>query len=135
VIDDYGHHPVEIRATLESLERFAAGRRRVVVFQPHRYSRTLALWDDFVAAFDGVERLLVCDVYAAGETPRAGADAWHLAEAIRARGVAAEAVGDAASAGERLIESAESGDVVLTLGAGDVWKAGDALLERRGEGA
>jgi len=132
VVDDYGHHPAEIRATLRSLERFADGRRRLVVFQPHRYSRTRALWDDFAAAFDGLERLLVCDVYAAGERPLPGTDAARLAAAIRSRGVAAEHAGDAASAGRRLCELAEAGDVVLTLGAGDVWKAGAALLASRG---
>jgi UDP-N-acetylmuramate--alanine ligase len=135
VVDDYGHHPVEIRATLESLSRFAGSRRRVVVFQPHRYSRTRALWDDFVAAFDGVDRLLVCDVYAAGEPPLPGADARRLAAAIRERGVEAEAAGDAAAAAERLAGSVAPGDVVLTLGAGDVWRAGAALLEARGEDA
>ena len=134
VVDDYGHHPVEIGATLECLERFAAGRRRIVVFQPHRFTRTRALWTDFVAAFDGVDLLLVCDVYAAGELPLPGYDAARLAEAIAERGVAAEAVGDPASAAQRLVGAARPGDVVLTLGAGDVWRSGAALLEeRRGE--
>jgi UDP-N-acetylmuramate--alanine ligase len=131
VVDDYGHHPVEIRATLANLERLAGGRRRVVVFQPHRYSRTRALWQDFVEAFDGLERLLVCDVYAAGEAALVGVDAARLAAAIRERGVDAEAVGDVAGAGRRLAALVERRDVVLTLGAGDVWKAGAALLDSR----
>jgi UDP-N-acetylmuramate--alanine ligase len=129
VVDDYGHHPAEIQATLETLRRFAGERRTLVVFQPHRYTRTRALWDEFRTAFADADVLLVCDVYAAGETPIAGIDGRALAAALRARGHGdASFAGGVDEAARRLVERARPGDVVLTLGAGDVHRAADGLL-------
>jgi UDP-N-acetylmuramate--alanine ligase len=132
VIDDYGHHPTEIRATLEALRRFAGGRRTLVLFQPHRYTRTQALWDEFCKAFNQADVLLLTDIYPASEEPIPGISAEGLAQAIGERGHRQVAwAGDLRQAGERLAAEAREGDVVLTLGAGSVWTAGEELLRRR----
>ncbi len=133
VIDDYGHHPTEIRATLETLRRRAGARRTVVLFQPHRYSRTQALWDEFCKSFLQSDLLLLTDIYPASEEPTAGVTAEALAQAIAERGHRQVAwAGDLKSATDRLAQEAREGDVVLTLGAGSVWTAGEELLRRRG---
>jgi UDP-N-acetylmuramate--alanine ligase len=103
----------------------------VVLFQPHRYTRTHHLWDEFCRAFHEADVLLVTDVYAAGEEPIAGATGDALAAAIAARGhQQASYAGDLKSAAVRLAEEAREGDVVLTLGAGSVWTAGDEVLKK-----
>ncbi|HET7292034.1 MAG TPA: UDP-N-acetylmuramate--L-alanine ligase [Vicinamibacteria bacterium] len=131
VIDDYGHHPTEIRATLEALRARAGAGRTLVLFQPHRYTRTQALWDEFCHAFHEADRLLLTDVYAAGEAAREGVSAEALARAIAERGHRSVAyAGDLAAATERLLAEARKGDFVLTLGAGSVWHAGEELLRR-----
>ncbi len=131
VIDDYGHHPTEIRATLETLRRRAGTRRTLVLFQPHRFTRTQALWDDFCTAFGDADVLRLVDVYPASEDPIEGVTSEALARAIAERGHADVAwVGDLRAAGERLAREAVAGDVVLTLGAGSVWTAGEELLRR-----
>ncbi len=136
VIDDYGHHPTEIRATLETLRTRAGARRTVVLFQPHRYTRTHALWDEFCRAFHMADRVLVTDVYPAGEEPIAGVTAELLSAAIGERGHRNVAyAGDLKAAAARLAEEAREGDVVLTLGAGSVWTAGDHLLKTKTTGA
>jgi UDP-N-acetylmuramate--alanine ligase len=133
VIDDYGHHPTEIRATLETLRRRAGSRRTVVLFQPHRFTRTQALWDEFCKAFLQSDVLLLTDIYPASEEPIPGITAEALASAIAERGHRQVAwAGDLKAASERLAEEAREGDVVLTLGAGSVWTAGEELLRRRG---
>jgi len=133
VIDDYGHHPTEIRVTLEALRRRAGERRTVVLFQPHRFTRTQALWDDFGRAFHQADVLLLTDIYPASEEPIPGVTAEALARAVAERGHRQVAwAGDLKSATERLAAEAREGDVVLTLGAGSVWTAGDELLRRRG---
>ncbi len=129
VIDDYGHHPTEIRATLAALRRAVPDRRLVVVFQPHRYSRTQGLFEEFCTAFHDADVLFVLDIYPACEDPIAGIDAPALVEAIRRHGqkdvTHAPALDEiAATVVPRLAE----GDVVLTLGAGSVWRAGEAIL-------
>jgi UDP-N-acetylmuramate--alanine ligase len=132
VVDDYGHHPTEIRATLEALRRRAGPRRTLVLFQPHRFTRTQALWDDFCKAFHQADVLLLTDIYPASEEPIPGVTAEALARAIAERGHRQVAwVGDLRAATERLAAEAREGDVVLTLGAGSVWTAGDELLRRR----
>jgi UDP-N-acetylmuramate--alanine ligase len=129
VVDDYGHHPAEIRATLETLRLRAGARRTLVLFQPHRYTRTQALWDDFCLAFGEADVLRLVDVYPASEDPIPGVSAEALARAIAARGHRDVAwVGDVRAAGERLAREVRAGDVVLTLGAGSVWTAGEELL-------
>ena len=133
VIDDYGHHPTEIKATLETLKARAAGRRTVVLFQPHRFSRTHALWDDFCRSFHLADVVLLTDVYPASEEPIAGVTSEALAQAIAERGHRHAAyAGDLRSAAEMLAGEAREGDVVLTLGAGSVWTAGEELLKGRG---
>jgi len=135
VVDDYGHHPTEIRATLETLRGRAGSRRTVVLFQPHRYTRTQHLWDEFCRAFHLADVLLLADVYPAGEEPIPGVNSEALAQAIAKRGHSQVVyAGDLKSAGERLAQEARTGDVVLTLGAGSVWTAGDELLKRRAGG-
>jgi UDP-N-acetylmuramate--alanine ligase len=132
VIDDYGHHPTEVRVTLETLRVRAGARRTLVLFQPHRYTRTRLLWDEFCRAFHQADVLLLTDVYAAGEEPIPGVTAEALARAIAERGHRHAAyAGDLAAASERLAAEAREGDVVLTLGAGSVWTAGEELLKRR----
>jgi UDP-N-acetylmuramate--alanine ligase len=132
VIDDYGHHPTEIRATLQALRARAGPRRTVVLFQPHRFTRTRLLFEEFGRAFSEADVVLVTDVYAAGEEPIEGASAEDLARALAARGGApAVYAGELASARERLAGLVRPGDVVLTLGAGNVWMAGEDLLHRR----
>jgi UDP-N-acetylmuramate--alanine ligase len=132
VIDDYGHHPTEIRATLETLRGRAGARRTVVLFQPHRYTRTHHLWDEFCRAFHLADVLLLADIYPAGEEAIDGVTSQALCEAITRRGHRqAIYAGDLKAAAERLAREVKDGDVVLTLGAGSVWTAGDELLKRR----
>ena len=132
VVDDYGHHPTEIRATLETLRARAGSRRTVVLFQPHRYTRTQHLWDEFCRAFHLADVLLVADIYPAGEEAVEGVTSQALAEAISRRGHRQVAyAGDVRAAAERLAHEVREGDVVLTLGAGSVWTAGEELLKRR----
>lgn len=128
VVDDYGHHPAEIRATLEAA-REAFDRRLVVAFQPHRHTRTQLLWEDFVTAFNAAHTLVLTDIYGAGEAPIEGVTAQKLAEAIVAHGhqdvTWAGGVEDVAT---RLREIVRPGDLVVTLGAGSIWQAGEELL-------
>jgi UDP-N-acetylmuramate--alanine ligase len=132
VIDDYGHHPTEIRVTLDALRRRAGERRTVVLFQPHRFTRTQALWDDFGKAFHQADVLLLTDVYPASEDPIPGVTAEALAKAIAGLGHKQVVwAGDLEAATERLVAQVREGDVVLTLGAGSVWTAGEKLLLRR----
>ncbi|GAB4262003.1 MAG: UDP-N-acetylmuramate--L-alanine ligase [Deferrisomatales bacterium] len=134
VVDDYGHHPTEVQAVLKAV-REAYDRRVVAVFQPHRYSRTRDLFERFLTAFYGADLLLVTDIYPAGEAPLPGTDAARLAEGIRAHGhKEVEFVADLARVPEVLEPKLQPGDLVITLGAGNVWQAGQALLRRlRGE--
>jgi UDP-N-acetylmuramate--alanine ligase len=128
VMDDYGHHPTEIKTTLESLQTSWPERRKVVVFQPHRYTRTRALFDEFTRAFYLSDVLIVLPVYAASEAPIAGVDSVGLSSAIRAHGhrEVLDAV-DMEAAVAILKGILHAGDIVLTLGAGDVWKVGERL--------
>lgn len=121
LIDDYGHHPREIAATLEALRSGWPGRRVVVAFQPHRYTRTRALFEDFAQVLSEVDVLLLTEVYAAGEAPLAGADGRTLSRAIRARGqVDPIFVEDVHELPEVLPGVLQDGDILLTLGAGDI---------------
>ena len=121
VIDDYGHHPVEIRATLEAAESAWPDRRIIAVFQPHRYSRVRDLWEDFCAAFNRSSEVLVCPVYPAGEAPIPGVDAERLADEMRHRGHrGTRAVRDLDHGLQTLVDLVQPGDVVITLGAGNV---------------
>jgi UDP-N-acetylmuramate--alanine ligase len=128
IVDDYGHHPTEVSATLEAVRQGWPSRRLVLAFQPHRYTRTRDLLDDFGKALSECDVLLVTEVYAAGETPIAGADGRAICRAVRSRG-AVEPVFV-----ERVDELAESlrgvlhdGDVVLTMGAGNMGEVAQEL--------
>ena len=130
VIDDYGHHPTEIRATLAAARQ--CGFEKVhVIFQPHRYSRTQLLMDDFATAFRDADSLLVLDIYAASEQPIAGITAEALANRItEAGGQEALYVPSFAQAAELVAKAARAGDMVLTLGAGSIWQLGPQVLEQ-----
>jgi UDP-N-acetylmuramate--alanine ligase len=131
VVDDYGHHPAEIRATLAAAREVWPDRRIVVGFQPHRYSRTQALFRDFLSAFHDANELVVFDVYAAGEQPIEGATGERLCEAIREHGhKGARYAGKATEATDEVARALRPGDIFLTMGAGDVWKLGESLLPR-----
>jgi UDP-N-acetylmuramate--alanine ligase len=130
VVDDYGHHPTEIKATLQAARDAWPNRRIVVVFQPHRYSRTRALFDEFSRSFYQSDMLLVLPIYSAGEPRIEEVDSGSLCEAIRKHGHKDVFYHpDFAAALEALQEAVQTGDVVLTLGAGDVWKLGESLVE------
>jgi UDP-N-acetylmuramate--alanine ligase len=129
VVDDYGHHPVEIKATLSAA---CAGwpRRVVAVFQPHRYSRTEALFDEFLVAFYQADHVAVMDVYAAGEEVRPEVSAENLANGISEHGHKSCCyTGDAEATVEHLQAVLQPGDIVITLGAGNVWQVGEDLLK------
>jgi UDP-N-acetylmuramate--alanine ligase len=135
-VDDYGHHPTEIAATIAAAKAAWADRRLVVVFQPHRFTRTIDLFDEFAAVLSGCEVLLLLPVYSAGEEPVSGADSKSLARAIRARGAVEPVfVEELDSLPDVLAKILKSGDVVLTLGAGSIGSAAvglpDALRARR----
>jgi UDP-N-acetylmuramate--alanine ligase len=128
IVDDYGHHPAEIEATLDAAQR-GFGRRVVVAFQPHRYTRTKLLFDEFTRAFNKADVLLVTEVYPGGEKPIAGATGEALAEAIRAHGHhAVSYVPDKKRVAEALLDVVEPGDLVIALGAGDINASARELL-------
>ena len=130
VVDDYGHHPTEIRATLSAAKQ-GWGRRLVVLFQPHRYTRTRDLVSEFAHAFDQAEVVFITEIYPAGEPAIPGVSGEKLAEAIRAAGHQGVTwVDRKETLAERVLPALQPGDVVITLGAGDIWKAGIELLER-----
>src|SRR5438445_360004 len=131
VVDDYGHHPAEIRATLAAAKA-GFDCRTVTVFQPHRYSRTRDLRPEFLTAFNQADVLIVMDIYPAGEAPIPGVTAEDLAEGIRAHGHRDVTYlgSDRARVVEHLCETTRPGDLVLTLGAGDVGLLGPELLKR-----
>jgi len=129
VVDDYGHHPAEIKATL-SAARGGWSKRLVVVFQPHRYSRTQALFEEFTTAFYQADHLVLMDVYAAGEQPTAGATAADLAAGIAGHGHKdVHYIAGKDGVLEHLQKTVRDGDLVLTLGAGNVWQVGEALIK------
>ena len=130
VVDDYGHHPTEIKATLAAAKIGSAGRRIVVLFQPHRYSRTKDQMEGFAQAFNNADELLVADIYAASEDPIEGVTSKALTEAIKRFGHKnARYVGPLEGAAEALRDQVHSGDLVVTLGAGPVYRAGEQLLD------
>ena len=135
LIDDYGHHPREISATIAGLRASYPQRRLVVIFQPHRYSRTRDLFEDFCEVLSGVDVLLLSEVYAAGESPVAEADGRALARGIRTRGkVSPVFVQQLTEVSGLLADVIEDGDLLLTLGAGDVGSLPAALVERYARG-
>lgn len=130
LVDDYGHHPTELRATLEAARQAWSERRLVMIFQPHRYSRTRDLFEDFVKVLSSCDVLLLLDVYAAGEEPVAGADGRALARSVRQRGLVDPIFVDTIDAvPEVLSRVIHPGDVVLTQGAGNVSTLAQLLSE------
>jgi UDP-N-acetylmuramate--alanine ligase len=131
VVDDYGHHPTEIRATLAAVRSAWPKRRLMVLFQPHRYTRTQGLFREFCTAFHEADQLFVSEIYAAGEAEIEGVNATALVESIKMYGhrhvFLAPEVEEIA---EYLLPILEEGDVVLTLGAGNILTAGEQLLEK-----
>ncbi|MEZ5422572.1 MAG: UDP-N-acetylmuramate--L-alanine ligase [Pyrinomonadaceae bacterium] len=131
VVDDYGHHPTEILATLGAAKNAATGRRTVVIFQPHRYTRTQELMDDFVVAFNNADVLFVLDIYAASETPIEGITAEVLTENIKRFGHKnVTYIGDIEKATDRVVPELLPGDLVITLGAGTVTRLSDEIVAR-----
>ncbi len=127
LIDDYGHHPAEIRATLEAA-RGCEFKRLLVLFQPHRYTRTKELWDEFCRAFNHADVLLLTDVYAASELPIPGITGEALAEAVRAAGHKQVMYFGSMHEGiEWLLKESRAGDAIMTVGAGSVGRAADEL--------
>jgi len=129
VIDDYGHHPTEIRATIGAI-RDSWKRPLTVVFQPHRYTRTRDLFDEFLTAFEGADRLVLTEIYPAGEDPISGITGEALYQAIKRKGhLDVEFVPDKNQIVAQLAEKLNGGEIALTLGAGDIYKVGEALVE------
>jgi UDP-N-acetylmuramate--alanine ligase len=127
-VDDYGHHPTELAATIAAARDAWPGRRLVVCFQPHRYTRTLALIDDFAQVLSAVDALILTNVYSAGETPLAGADGKSLARAVRVRGAVEPIfIEDLTELPATLSQILKDDDVVLTLGAGSIGAAAATL--------
>jgi UDP-N-acetylmuramate--alanine ligase len=121
IVDDYGHHPTEVAATLQALRQGYAGRRLVLAFQPHRYTRTRDLIDDFGKVLSAADALLVTEVYAAGEAPIAGADGRAICRAVRSRGqVEPVFVEKAEELAAALADVIRDGDVIVTMGAGHI---------------
>ncbi len=131
VVDDYGHHPTEILATLSAAKNSSGGRRTVVVFQPHRYSRTQELMDEFALAFNNADVVFVLDIYAASEQPIEGITAEILTENIKKYGHKnVSYLGDIDTAAENVVPQLAEGDLVITLGAGNVTRLSEEILEK-----
>src|SRR6266850_1597765 len=136
VVDDYGHHPAEVRATLAGARAAFPHRRLVVAFQPHRYSRTRDLLGEFATAFNEADVLFLTEIYAAGEEPIPSVSGERLFEAVRGCGHRdASFVPARSDLAQRIASRARSGDVVITLGAGDITHTGEELLAALGGGA
>jgi len=136
IVDDYGHHPTEIAATLDAIRQGYAGRRVVLAFQPHRYTRTRDLLDDFANVLSGGDALLVTEVYAAGEAPIAAADGRAICRAVRTRGkVEPVFVEKVETLDEALRAVLKPGDVLVTMGAGSISAVAHALPNKLGAAA
>ena len=129
VIDDYGHHPTEIRATIGAI-RDSWKRPLTVIFQPHRFTRTRDLFGEFLTAFEGADRLVLTEIYSAGEDPIPGTTGEALYQAIKRKGhLDVQFIPDKGDIVAQLAGDLKTGDMVLTLGAGDIYKIGEALVE------
>ncbi|MFG6446992.1 UDP-N-acetylmuramate--L-alanine ligase [Roseateles sp. BYS180W] len=120
VIDDYGHHPVEMAAVLQAARGAYPGRRLVLAFQPHRYTRTRDCFDEFAKVLSAADAVLLCEIYAASEPPLAGISGESLAQAVRQRGTEAHFVGEWQALAPQLLAQARGGDVLIVMGAGSV---------------
>jgi UDP-N-acetylmuramate--alanine ligase len=134
VIDDYGHHPTEIRATISALRDALPERRLIVLFQPHRYTRTKGLLKEFNTAFHAADILILTEIYAASEQPIAGVSGAALLNSIKQHGQRqAYLVPEVDDLPDMACTLLQEGDVVLTLGAGNIWQTGEKLLARLAE--
>ncbi len=132
VLDDYGHHPTEIKATLQTLKEVYPSRRLLVIFQPHRFSRTQALFGEFCKAFDNADHLFLTEIYPASETPIPGVNGINLAQGIRQiSNIQVNFCSDFEACLLDLQQLVFPGDVLLTLGAGNVWQVGEFFLQGR----
>jgi UDP-N-acetylmuramate--alanine ligase len=130
VVDDYAHHPAEIQATLKAASD-GFGRRLIVVFQPHRYSRTQRLLPEFASAFDLADQVIITEIYPAGEAPIVGVSGRQIADGVADRnGSKVLYVERKEEIPDRVVELARPGDLVITMGAGDIWKAGEEIVRR-----
>lgn len=130
VVDDYAHHPTELAAALEGARQYHPDGRVVAVFQPHRYSRTAALGAELGRALSAADLVVVTEIYGAGEAPVPGVSAASVAAAVRQTGTEVQQVGPAGGAADLLVGLCGDGDLVMTMGAGDITELGDVLLER-----
>ncbi len=129
VVDDYGHHPTEIRATLSAAKQAWPDKRLVVLFQPHRYSRTKGLFSEFQTCFHQADCLVMTDIYAASEEPIEGIDSLRLLDRIKQHGQRNTSyVAEVDKLAETVKDELQEGDLVLTLGAGNIFRAGEELL-------
>jgi UDP-N-acetylmuramate--alanine ligase len=129
IMDDYGHHPTEIRATLDAV-LYRGAKRVIAIFQPHRYTRTHFLMDEIAGCFAGCERVYVLDIYAASEKPIPGVSSQRLVERMHELGFAnARYAPSDTQVVEELVKDAQAGDLIITIGAGSVWKIGEAVAK------
>jgi len=129
VVDDYAHNPTKVHALLQATRRCWPRARIIAVFQPHRYSRTQTVGPQFAGAFDPADEVIITALYAADEPPMPGVDAGIIVRAVGAQRPVHD-IADAAQVVRYLEERVRPGDLVLTIGAGDVWRIGDALVSR-----
>ncbi len=129
IIDDYAHHPTEIKATLAAARARFGKRRLVALFQPHTYTRTKALLDDFARSFDEADVVALMEIFPARETDTLGVSTSDVLGRMQHPGKLAEPL-DHAQAAASLSQVLREGDVLLTLGAGDVWKVGEQILNQ-----
>jgi len=134
VYDDYGHHPTEIKATLRAARESLDAGRLLVVFQPHRFTRTKSLFNEFALSFEDADVLFLIDIYPAGETPIEGVTSVALHKKISKKHKSTFYIKDRHEIVEKVCSEIKAGDIVLTLGAGDVWKTGEELLKRLKDG-
>jgi UDP-N-acetylmuramate--alanine ligase len=132
VLDDYGHHPNEIRATIQTARLCFPGRRLVAAFQPHRFTRTKALFGDFCKAFTGIDELLLTEIYPASEAPIPGVSGQSLAQGIKQVSTTPVRYFESNQAlSEKLPEFLRPEDVFITIGAGNIWTVGQNWLEEK----
>ena len=135
IIDDYAHHPEEIKVTVAAAK--GLGERRIIaLFQPHRYTRTRDLFEEFLSAFAGADALFITDIYPAGEDPIPGVTAEALCRAIEQRGsTEVRYVPDREHLVDEILPILRPGDIVMTLGAGNIWETSEAIVEALKKGA
>ncbi|MBA3673226.1 MAG: hypothetical protein H0W68_14540 [Gemmatimonadaceae bacterium] len=132
VVDDYAHHPTEVRATIQAARAAAPERRLVVAFQPHLFSRTRDFAGEFASALSAADEVLLCDVYPSREQPMPGVTSALVADGLRASGRAPCWEGPQARLAEALLGVTRAGDLVITMGAGDVTRSGHEFVARLG---